>query len=73
MVCLKTVVQLHDAVFSNDDIVFVNEDSGNVIFSSDKMGILSVDLSNIKHNISLHGVNFDDDNSKIIINVRLLI
>ena len=33
--------------FTNDDIHFFDEVSGNVRFSSDEMGILSVDLSNI--------------------------
>ena len=34
-----------DAIFSNDDIVFANEDSCNVTFFSDELGILSIDLN----------------------------
>ena len=41
----------------NDDIIFVNEDSINVTFVSDEMGILSVDLNDI----NLDDVNFDKD------------
>ena len=41
------IKKLDDAVFTNDDIVSVNEGSGNVTFSSDEMGILSVDLTNL--------------------------
>ena len=31
-------------------MLFLDEDSGNVTFSSDKMGILSIDLNNINFN-----------------------
>ena len=34
-------------LFFNDDIIFVNEDSINVTFVSNEMGILSVDLNDI--------------------------
>ena len=39
---------LHEALFANDDILSSDEDSGNVTFSSDEIGILSVDLNNAK-------------------------
>ena len=45
---------------------FFNKNSGNDIFSSNEMGILSVDLDNI----NLDGDNFDEDNSGAIIHVR---
>ena len=35
------------ALFTDEDIIFFDEDSGNVTFSSDEVGILSVDLNNI--------------------------
>ena len=53
----KMIKKLDDAVFPNDDIVFVNEYSGNVTFSSDKIGILSVDLTDINPD----NVNFDNN------------
>ena len=45
-------------------ILFLNEHSGNVTFSIDEMGILSVDLT--------LSVNFDEDDPDTIIHVRLL-
>ena len=53
----------------NDDIIFVNEDSINVTFVSDEMGILSVDLNDI----NLDDVNFDKDDLETIIHIRLLV
>ena len=47
---------------------FLDEDSGNVTFSSDEMGILSVDLIII----NLDDANFYKDGPKTIIHVRLL-
>ena len=51
------IKNLDKLVFPVDDIVFVNEDSANVTFSSDEMGIFSVDLNNI----NLDRVNFYED------------
>ena len=45
-----------------------DEDSGNVLFSNDEMGILSVNLNNI----NLDDDNFYEDDPKSIIHVRLL-
>ena len=36
--------QLYDALFANDDIIFINKNSNNVKFVSSGMVILSVDL-----------------------------
>ena len=52
-----------DAIFSNDDIVFISEDSGNVTFSSNEMSILSTDLNDI----NLDDVNFDEDILKLLL------
>lgn len=53
----KMIKNLDKLVFPVDDIVIVNEDSANVTFSSDEMGIFSVDLNNI----NLDRVNFYED------------
>ena len=37
------IKKLDNALFGDDDIVFFDEDSGDVTFSSDKMGIVRVD------------------------------
>ena len=58
------IKNLDDTVFSNDDIVFFNEDSCNVTFSSDNMGILHADLNKI---------NLDDANLlKMILKLLLM-
>ena len=58
------IQNLDDTVFSNGDIVFFNEDSCNVIFSSDNMGILNADLNKI---------NLDDANLlKMILKLLLM-
>ena len=41
----KMIKKLYDDLFSNDDIVLVNEDSNCVILFSDEMGVRSVDLT----------------------------
>ena len=43
----KKIKKLYSALFTDDDILFFDEDSGCVTFSSEEMGILSVDLNNI--------------------------
>ena len=45
-----------------------NEDSGNVTFSSDEIGIFRIDLNNI----NLDDVNCDEDDPDTIIHVRLM-
>lgn len=53
--CLK---KIDDSVFSNDDIVFVNTDSDNVLIFSD--------------DIYLNDVNFDDDDLETVIHVKIM-
>ena len=43
----KIIQKLYNTLFENDNILFFDEDSGNVTFSSDEMGIFKVDLNNI--------------------------
>ena len=65
----KTIIKrLDNAVFANNNIVFFDKDSGNVTFSNDEMGILSVDFNNI----NIDDVNFDEDDPETIIHVILL-
>ena len=47
---------------------FFDEDSGNVTFSSDELGVLTIDLNNI----NLDDINFDEDDSETIIHVRIM-
>ena len=66
-VTYKMLQELDDFIFSNDDIVFVNKDSDNVIFSSDDMGLNTIYLDNI----NLHDDKYNNDGSENIIRVRL--
>ena len=52
----------------DDDTIFVNEDSNYVTIFNEEMVIFSVDLNNI----NLDHVNFDKDDPKIFIHVRLM-
>ena len=49
-------------------IYFFNENSGNVIFSSDEIGILIVDLNNI----NFDDYNFDEDDRETTTGDRLM-
>ena len=62
------IKKLDDYLFSNDGMIFVNENSNNIIFFSNQMDTLTVDL----RNINLDDVNFDEDDPKTIIDVRLM-
>ena len=64
----EIIKNLHNALFTDNDILFFAEDSGNVTFSSDEIGILNVDLNNI----NLYDVNFDEDDPETIIHARLM-
>ena len=67
LVTSKMIKKLYNTVFADDDILFFVEDSGNVSFLSDEMGILSVNLDNI----NLYDGNFYEDDPETIIYVRL--
>ena len=49
-------------------IIYSNEDSGDVIFSGNEMGILSTDLNNI----NVDDTNYYEDDPETIIHIRLL-
>ena len=50
----KMLENLHNALLTNDDILFYDEDFSKVTFFANKMGILGVDFDKI---------NLDDDNN----------
>ena len=60
--------KLDDVVLSNDNIVFINEDSDNVTIFSDDMGLNTLCLGKI----NLDDDNFDDDDPDTIVHVRLM-
>ena len=53
------------ALYTDDNIHNFNEDSGDVIFSCNEMGIVSIDLN-------LDDTNYNKDDTETIIHVRLL-
>ena len=61
----KMIKKLYTAVYADEDILYFNEDCGNVVFSCNEMGILNIDLNNINLDNK-----FDEDDSDTVI--RLL-
>ena len=51
-----------------DNVLYFNEDSGDVVFSCNEMGILSIDLNSI----NLDDTNYDGDDPESIIHIRHL-
>ena len=54
-------------MYVHENILYFNEDSGNVVFPCNEMGILNIDLNNINLDN-----NFDKDDPHTIIHIRLL-
>ena len=53
--------------YADENILYFNEDSGNVAFSCNEMGILYIDLDNIILNN-----NFDENDSDTTTHIRFL-
>ena len=64
----KMVQKRFTALYANENILYFNEDSDNVVFSCNEIGILNIDLDN-NNNIDN---NFEDDFSDTVILIRLL-
>ena len=64
----KMLERIRHVLFSNDDIVFFDEDFGSVTFFTNQMGIFSVDL----YKIYFDNVNFYENDLENIIHVRRL-
>ena len=56
LVTSNMIKKLSTALYADENILYFNEDSGNVAFSSNEMDILNVDLNNI---------NLDDTSNMI--------
>ena len=63
----KMIKKLYTALYSDESILYFNEDSADVTFCCDEMGILSVNLNNINLDNK-----FDEDDPDTIILIRLL-
>ena len=61
------IKKLYIALYADENIFYSNEDSGNVVFPCNEIGIVNIDLNNVNLNS-----NFDEDNPDAIIFIRLL-
>ena len=52
----KIIKKLFNASYADDNILYFNEDSSNIVFFCNEMGILNIDLNNINLDN-----NFEDD------------
>ena len=68
LVASKIIKRLVTTLYADDNVIYFNEDSGDVIFPCNEMGILIVDLANIDLKYS----NCNEFDPKIINHVILL-
>ena len=61
------IKQLVTTLYADDYILYFNEDSGDVAFSCNEIGFLSIYLNNI----NLDDTNYDEYASETIIYIRL--
>ena len=64
----KMIKNLFTALYADENILYSNENSGNVTFCCNEMGILIVNLGNI----NLDDTNYEEDDPDNIIFIRLL-
>lgn len=56
------------ALYSDNNRLYLNEDSDDAISSCNEMGILSIDFNEI----NLSGTNYAENDPEIVINIKLL-
>ena len=61
-VTIEMIKKLFTALYADENILYFNEGSGDVIFNCNGMGILNIDLNNINLDN-----NFDEDDPDTII------
>ena len=66
-VTIKIIKKLFTALYADENILYFNEDSGNVVCSCNEIGILNIDLNNINLDN-----NFDEDDPDTIIRITYL-
>ena len=64
----KRLKKLYTALYAGDGLLFFDEDSGDVTFCYNEVGIRSVNLNNNKLDN-----NFDEDDTDIIILIRIFV
>ena len=63
----KWLKKLFTALYTDENILYFNEGSGDVVFNCNGMGILNIDLNNINRDN-----NFDENDPDTIVLIRLL-
>ena len=66
-VTCKIIQKLYTALYTDKNILYFNEDSGNVTFCCNEISILTINLNNINPDN-----NFDEDDSDTVTLIRLL-
>ena len=66
-VTCKMIEKLDTALYADEIILYFDEDSDNVVFSINEMGVFNIDFNSINLDN-----NFDKDNPDTIILIRLL-
>ena len=69
LVTVKMIKNHLTALYADDNIIYFNKDSGDIIFSCNEMDILNIYLNNI----NLDDTTYNEDDPNIIIHVRLFI
>ena len=64
----KMIKKLFTDLCADENILYFNENSSNVIFGCNEMGILSINLNNI----NLDDNNYEEDDPDTIVFIRLL-
>ena len=67
-VASKMIEKLYAALYTNENILYLNEDSGNIAFSCNGMSILNIDLNNI----NIDNTRNDEVDPDTVIVVRFL-
>ena len=65
-VASKMIKKLYTTLYADENVFYFNEDSDNIVFSCNEIGILNIDLNNINLDN-----NFDEDYPGTIILIRL--
>ena len=64
----KMIKGLYNALYADENILYFNQDSGNLVFSCNEMDVFNIDLNNINLDN-----NFDKDDPDTIVLIKLLV
>ena len=63
----KTIKKCFTGLYADENVLYFNQDFGNVVFSCNEIGVLNIDLNDINLD-----TNFGEDDLDTIIHIRLL-